>query len=549
MEENNEISDSCSITVSDSTLPNVEVQAISVSPKKNTIIAGKSITLSATVTPDNAANKNLIWRSSNRLIASVDEETGEVSAHKKGTVTITATSEENPSISDNCTVEVIEADSEATLVTSITVTPQSHTMKAGDSITLTKTVLPADATNPNVAWDSNDTDVASVDPETGKVTALAKGSAVITARALDGSGIFGVCAITVTDSSDLPQDYKVELSPKSKTLYVNGTVTLKAAILPETVGTKELVWASDRPSVAKVDQNGVVKAYAKGTATITASSKEDDKIFDTCTITVTEKSSVKMIKVTSVSVSPRALNLTVNASKTLKAALLPSNASNKTVKWTSKNPKIASVDSRSGIVKAVSAGQTTITATAQDGNKKFGFCTVTVTPEPIQQDKTYEVENFKYTVTSLKDRTVTLTESANKNLTKIAPPNTIQLQNITYTVTAIGKGAFKNHKKATTAVLGANILSIGDSAFEGCAKLKKVTIKSAKLNAIGKKAFQKCKKLKTITIKSLKLKKIGKNAFKGIHKKATIKVPAKKLKNYKKYFKKTGQAKTVKIKK
>ncbi len=548
-EENNEISDSCSITVSDSTLPNVEVQAISVSPKKNTIIAGKSITLSATITPDNAANKNLIWRSSNRLIASVDEETGEVSAHKKGTVTITATSEENPSISDNCTVEVIEADSEATLVTSITVTPQSHTMKAGDSITLTKTVLPADATNPNVAWDSNDTDVASVDPETGKVTALAKGSAVITARALDGSGIFGVCAITVTDSSDLPQDYKVELSPKSKTLYVNGTVTLKAAILPETVGTKELVWASDRPSVAKVDQNGVVKAYAKGTATITASSKEDDKIFDTCTITVTEKSSVKMIKVTSVSVSPRALNLTVNASKTLKAALLPSNASNKTVKWTSKNPKIASVDSRSGIVKAVSAGQTTITATAQDGSKKFGFCTVTVTPEPIQQDKTYEVENFKYTVTSLKDRTVTLTESLNKNLQKITPPNTIQLQNITYTVTAIGKGAFKNHKKATTATLGANILSIGDSAFEGCAKLKKATIKSAKLNAIGKKAFQKCKKLKTITIKSLKLKNIGKNAFKGIHKKATIKVPAKKLKNYKKYFKKTGQPKTVRIKK
>ena len=90
---------------------------------------------------------------------------------------------------------------------------------------------------------------------------------------------------------------------------------------------------------------------------------------------------------------------------------------------------------------------------------------------------------------------------------------------------------------------------IGNSAFEGCTKLKKVTEKGKKLKQIGNKAFTKCKALKNITIKSKSLKKVGKNAFKGIHKKAVIKVPAAKYKAYKKLLAKKGQSGTVKIKK
>ena len=67
-----------------------------------------------------------------------------------------------------------------------------------------------------------------------------------------------------------------------------------------------------------------------------------------------------------------------------------------------------------------------------------------------------------------------------------------------------------------------------NSAFEGCKKLKKVTIKSKNLTQIGKKAFMNCKNLKKVTIKSKKLKKLAKNAFKGIHKKAVIKNASKK---------------------
>ena len=87
-------------------------------------------------------------------------------------------------------------------------------------------------------------------------------------------------------------------------------------------------------------------------------------------------------------------------------------------------------------------------------------------------------------------------------------------------------------------------------------KLKKATIPATitkdgiiyKVTSIEKNAFKGCKNLKSISIKSTTLKKVGKNAFKGIHKKAVIKVPKKLKKEYKKLFRKKGQAETVKIK-
>lgn len=126
-------------------------------------------------------------------------------------------------------------------------------------------------------------------------------------------------------------------------------------------------------------------------------------------------------------------------------------------------------------------------------------------------------------------------------------PDTVELNGKTYRVTSVGDAAFSK-KKAVNAVIGRNVEKIGKSAFAGCTKLKKVTIKSAALKEIGSKAFNGCKSLKNITIKSKVLKKAGKNCFKGIHKNAVIKVPSKKCKDYEKRLRKKGQGKSVKIK-
>lgn len=161
----------------------------------------------------------------------------------------------------------------------------------------------------------------------------------------------------------------------------------------------------------------------------------------------------------------------------------------------------------------------------------------------------FDVENLHYTITDDSELTVEVTSALNKNITNISIPAFVSYGDKAYKVTSIKAAAFKNCKKATAAVIGKNVKTIGSNAFAGCGKLKKVTIKSTALKQIGGKAFSNCKALKTIIIKSKVLNKVGANAFKGIHKNAVIKVPSAKLKPYTRLLSKKGQGKNVKIKK
>ena len=141
--------------------------------------------------------------------------------------------------------------------------------------------------------------------------------------------------------------------------------------------------------------------------------------------------------------------------------------------------------------------------------------------------KVYTVGNLKYKVTksAYKNGTVSVSAPAKKTLTSVSVPATVKIGGYTFNVTAIG-----------------------DKAFNGCTKLKKVTIGS-KVTTIGKQAFNGCKVLTSITISSKVLKTVGSSALKGISAKAVIKVPAAKLTVYQKLLKGKGQKASVKIKK
>ena len=138
---------------------------------------------------------------------------------------------------------------------------------------------------------------------------------------------------------------------------------------------------------------------------------------------------------------------------------------------------------------------------------------------------------------------VKLVKLKNKKLKSVKVANVVTINKVKYKVTAIGNKAFKKNKNITKVVIGKNVKTIGNSAFEGCKKLKLVNIKSKKLTKIGKKAFAKCKKLKKIIIKSTKLKKIGNGAVKGTSKNLVIKAPKKKKSAYEEKFKKAGNKK------
>ncbi len=189
------------------------------------------------------------------------------------------------------------------------------------------------------------------------------GTATITAKSGDKSA---TCAITVEPTPVT----SVTLNKTSATLKAGETVTLTATVKPDDATDKTVIWSSTDGSVASVS-DGVVTAHKVGTATITA--KSGDKSA-TCAITV------EITHVTSVSLNINYLILTVDQSKTLKATISPSTASNKSVNWSSSNNSIVTVDNK-GLVTAKSAGEAKITVCTEDGNKS-AYCDVWVTLPP-----------------------------------------------------------------------------------------------------------------------------------------------------------------------
>ena len=337
----------------------VSVTGVTLDQTTLTLEKGEDAQLTATVTPADADNKNVTWTSSNTAVAAVDN-TGKVTAVGKGTAVITVTTEDG-NFTATCAVTV----EEHIAVTGVTIDQTTLTLEKGADAQLTATVEPADADNKNVTWTSSDTAVATVD-NTGKVTAVGKGTAVITVTTEDGN-FTATCAVTVEEHIAVTG---VTLDQAELTLEKGTDAQLTATVEPADADNKAITWTSSNTSVAAVDSTGKVTAVGKGTATITVTT-EDGEFAASCRVTVEET-----IAVTSVLLNKTELILTKDEKYTLIAGVLPANATNQNVTWASDHPEIASVD-ENGTVTGVTDGTAVITVTTEDGNFTV-HCNVTV---------------------------------------------------------------------------------------------------------------------------------------------------------------------------
>ena len=147
------------------------------------------------------------------------------------------------------------------------------------------------------------------------------------------------------------------------------TATVKATVTPSNATNKSVKWTSSNESVATVS-GGVIKGISIGTATITATTNNGK----TATVKVTVTKNDSIVDATGVTISPSSLTLTTGKTDTLTATVTPSNATDKTVTWSSSNDSVAKVSN--GTVTAVSEGTATITAKTSNG--KTATATVTV---------------------------------------------------------------------------------------------------------------------------------------------------------------------------
>ncbi len=172
----------------------VAVQGVTVEPTTKNLVVGDEFTITATIEPSDASNKDVTWQSNASDIASVDA-TGKVKAIKAGTATITATTVDGAKTA-SCVVNVSDV---VISVTGITLNPTEKILSEGEEFTIVAAIEPAEATNQDITWQSNASDVASVDA-TGKVKAIKAGIATITATTVDGDKT-ATCQVTVEEKS------------------------------------------------------------------------------------------------------------------------------------------------------------------------------------------------------------------------------------------------------------------------------------------------------------------------------------------------------------
>ena len=255
-------------------------------------------------------------------------------------------------------------------VTEVQLDKTSVTMKVKDIIVLNASVLPENATEKAVTWSSSAPNIVKV--ENGKLTALAEGTATITAKCDNKTA---TCTVTV-QKADVPAE-SVTLDKTTLEMTVNGTEKLTATVLPQDATVTTIEWSSSKSDIAAVAPDGTVTAKAEGVVTITAKCGEKSA---ECTVTV----KAAAVEVTGITLNQTELNLTAGRTAALKATVLPDNAANKTVTWSSSAPEVAEVDAN-GTVTAKAVGSATITA--QTANGRTVTCTVTVTAaEPAAEE-------------------------------------------------------------------------------------------------------------------------------------------------------------------
>ena len=257
----------------------VAVSGVALNKKVATINVGKTVTVKATVTPANAANKTLSWTSSNTKIATVSN--GVVKGVKAGRVVITAKTTDGSNISATCTVTVKQP------VTSISLSKKA-TMYTGKKLTLKAKVNPANASNKALTWKSFNTKIAKV-ASNGVVTGVKAGTVKITATAKDGSRKSATCTVTVRQSVS-----KITLSKTNVVLPKKGSsYNVKVTVAPKNAYNKNVAVKSAKTKVAKVSASTVksgktvkITAVKKGTTKVVFTAKDGSKKSATCKVTV-----------------------------------------------------------------------------------------------------------------------------------------------------------------------------------------------------------------------------------------------------------------------
>ena len=342
------------------------VQSISLNATQKELIIGDSFTLTATLSPENATNHNVIWKlvSGNAISLS---NTGVIQAKKVGEALVRAETADGSGITAECKVVV-----KPRMVQSISLNATKKDLLVGETFTLTATAMPENATNRNVIWKLVSGNAISLS-NIGVIQAKKVGAALVRAEAADGSGITAECKVVVKPR--LVQ--AISLNTTQKHLIIGDSFTLTATLSPENATNRNVIWKLVSGDAISLSNTGVIQAKKVGEALVRAEAADGSGITAECKVVV------KPRLVQAISLNTTQKHLIIGDSFTLTATLSPENATNRNVIW-----KLVSGDaislSNTGVIQAKKVGEALVRAEAVDGSGVSAECKVVVKPRLVQ---------------------------------------------------------------------------------------------------------------------------------------------------------------------
>lgn len=259
---------------------------------------------------------------------------------------------------------------EMKLVETIEILCDEEELKTGDTTTLTAEIMPTDAQNKQLQWSSADESVVKVN-QNGTITCVAPGQAIITAKATDGSNVYGEIQIVV--SKRMVEEITVNLP--NDIIVVGKTMQAKAVISPKNADNTSIIWESSNPKVAEISMEGKITALKAGKTSIKAIAEDGSGIVGTATLTVEKKQSsdatLKSLSATTgkwnKSFTATRTSYTLTLTKNTKSVKLTPKANDKkaTIKINGKTAKSITVKLAAGKSKTIK-----FKVTAENGKTK-----------------------------------------------------------------------------------------------------------------------------------------------------------------------------------
>ncbi|MGC3946361.1 MAG: Ig-like domain-containing protein [Chryseolinea sp.] len=424
-----------------------QVSSVSVSPTTLNLTMGSTGQLTKTISPSNATNQTVTWTSSNPSVATVNA-TGLVTAVATGTTTVTVQTENGGKVA-NASVNV-----SGIAVTGITAGPANVNIPAGNTLKLTPVIAPVNATNKNVNWVSANTAIATVDAN-GVVTAVSQGLTTITGTTVSGgfkavtniyvlpaaadfivngefnngttvwqlvdtttplgAGISVVTNASMSGTNALRVDVQnsnnegsaLQLKQQLGRRLRNG-MTYRITFLAKAESNRQVTLVLSGASATYFSQVFDVTTtaqrftvdYTSNSGAISSDSQFFMKVYlangvvsDVWLDDVTMMDVTPYMAATDVTVAPSSATLSVGEILQITPNILPVNATNIAVSWSSSSPAIASVSS-TGAITAAGVGSAVITANTLDGNHTKPV-NITVTAAQVNS-LSQVLENFAF---------------------------------------------------------------------------------------------------------------------------------------------------------